>query len=116
MDLSKSTLVKYEAEVSQIVPNYFLVRLMDSYYNPVASQAQNLDLKIVSLDHHKYCYPFNFKENNNGTYTGGYMIMDPGRHELSITFKGQHFLPYPFGVNVLLGKFKKQINILSFIL
>nr|GFA70692.1 hypothetical protein [Tanacetum cinerariifolium] len=89
-----SKAVKYETKVSTSIENYVIVQLMDSYSNPVLSQQENLAVEIDAVNG-SHSYPGGFIENHNGTYTGGYVLVDPGIYEISVSFNGTRFSPFP---------------------
>lgn len=97
INLSMSKVVKYEPKVSTSIENYMIVQLMDSYSNPVLSQQEKLAVEIDSVNG-THSYTGGFIENYNGTYTGGYVMVDPGRYEISVSFNGARFSPFPLEV------------------
>ncbi|XP_019107950.2 protein GAMETE EXPRESSED 2 isoform X1 [Beta vulgaris subsp. vulgaris] len=99
VNMSLSSVVKYEPKVQKLVRNEVIIQVMDSFYNPVLSQQSKLKVEIGSINHSDFV-TWMFVDNNNGSYTGQYQINDTGTFELCATFNGNKFLPCPFGVNV----------------
>ncbi|XP_076914940.1 protein GAMETE EXPRESSED 2-like [Bidens hawaiensis] len=101
-NLSISGVVKYRKKASAGILNDLLVRLVDSFYNPILSQEGRLKLVIASKD--GSFFPCRFYDNYDGTYSGCYQAYSPGYYELCISYAGKRLLPWPFGVHVLDNK------------
>lgn len=104
VNLSLSGMVEYAPKVSKMIRNDIIVHLMDSYSNPVQLQHSKLKLEIASVNRSGFS-TWMFVDNNDGSYTAGYLAKDVGTYEICASFEGQHLRPCPFGVNVYSSKF-----------
>lgn len=95
-----------------LINNEIVVKLMDSFSNPVVSNQSKLNLEVSSTNKSEPSIS-EFVNNNDGSYTVLYMPKGIGNYEICVTFHGIHFLPCPFGVRVYSGKHKNCCNIVS---
>ncbi|KAK9059167.1 hypothetical protein SSX86_021786 [Deinandra increscens subsp. villosa] len=100
VNTSLSGVVQYEKKGAAGIVNYLTVRLMDSFYNPVIFQELKLVLQMASKNGGTF-YPTRFYDNYDGTYSGSYFVFLPAYYELGISYEGKHFMPWPFGVDVI---------------
>ncbi|KAL8263712.1 hypothetical protein R6Q59_021842 [Mikania micrantha] len=102
VNMSLSGIVKYDKNATSGIVNYISVQLMDSFSNPALSQQSKLHMhmypKSVSV---ATFYPCLFKDKSDGTYSGCYYAFTPAYYEFCISYLGQRFLPWPFGVHVI---------------
>ncbi|GAB2295199.1 hypothetical protein Dimus_029374 [Dionaea muscipula] len=98
VNTSLSGVVKYAAKVQKQMKNEIIVKLVDSFYNPVVLQHSKLNLEIASINNSGFV-SWMFVDNNDGSYMGHYLVKDVGTYELCASFDGYRFLPCPFGVN-----------------
>ncbi|XP_076947328.1 protein GAMETE EXPRESSED 2-like [Bidens hawaiensis] len=101
-NLSISGVIKYRTKASAVIVNDVLLRLVDSFDNPILSQERKLKLVIASKD--GSFFPCRFYDNYDGTYSGCYQAYSPGYYELCISYAGKRLLPWPFGIHVLDSK------------
>jgi hypothetical protein len=99
VNTSVSGVVKYAPKVAKKIENEIVVKLMDSYSNPVLSQQSKLKLEIASLNKSGFS-TLMFIDKNDGSYIGSYAVEDVGTYEICASFDGNRFYPWPFGVNV----------------
>lgn len=104
VNISLSGPVKFSPKVAKLTQNEIIVRLMDSYSNPVVLQQSKLKLEIGSVNRSGFS-TWTFVDNKDGTYNGSYMAKDVGTYELCASFDGMRFMPCPFGVNVYTSEF-----------
>ncbi|KAH6831907.1 hypothetical protein C2S53_012782 [Perilla frutescens var. hirtella] len=104
VNVSLSGVVKFEQKVARLVENEIVVQLMDSCSNFVPLQQSNLKLQIASINKSAFSTRM-FTDNSDGTYTAKYLANDIGTYEICAAYKGEHFLPCPFGVNVYDNKY-----------
>ncbi|GMH08294.1 hypothetical protein Nepgr_010134 [Nepenthes gracilis] len=98
VNITLSGVVKYSPQVQKKMKNEIIVRLMDSFYNPVLGGQSKLKLEIGSINDSGF-KTWTFVDNNDGSYIGHYLLKDVGSYELCASFDGHRFLPCPFGVN-----------------
>ncbi|KAL1807376.1 hypothetical protein ACET3Z_024366 [Daucus carota] len=99
VNTSISGVVKYAPRVPMLINNEIVVKLMDSFSNPVVSNQSKLNLEVSSTNKSEPSIS-EFVNNNDGSYTVLYMPKGIGNYEICVTFHGIHFLPCPFGVRV----------------
>ncbi|KAL1548471.1 protein GAMETE EXPRESSED 2 [Salvia divinorum] len=99
VNISLSGVVSFAEKVVKMVKNDIVVRLVDSYSNPVLLQESHLRLEIASINRSAFS-TWDFAENNNGLYTVNYLANDIGTYEMCASYKGERFVPCPFGVHV----------------
>ncbi|XP_047948674.1 protein GAMETE EXPRESSED 2 [Salvia hispanica] len=99
VNVSLSGVVRFSEKVAKMVKNDIVVRLVDSYSNPVLLQESHLRLEIASINKSAFS-TWDFADNNNGLYTVKYLANDIGTYELCASYKGERFVPCPFGVHV----------------
>ncbi|KAK1390459.1 Gamete expressed 2 [Heracleum sosnowskyi] len=99
VNTSISGVVKYASSVPMLINNEIVVKLMDSFSNPVVSKQSKLKLEVSSTNKSEPSIS-EFVNNNDGSYTVLYMPKDIGNYEICVAFNGMHFLPCPFGVRV----------------
>lgn len=104
--------MKFAQKVEKMVENEIVVHLMDSYSNPVLLQQSNLELQIASINKSAFS-TWDFSDNDDGSYTAKYLANDVGTYEICASYKGEHFLPCPFGVHVYGSKFISDHNVVS---
>lgn len=103
VNVSVSEMVKFAPKVSKQTTNEVVVRLMDSYSNPVQSQQSKLKLEIASVNGSGFS-TLMFVDNKDGSYTGGYVVKDVGSYEICPIYEGQKLIPCPIGVNAYSSK------------
>ncbi|XP_057772111.1 protein GAMETE EXPRESSED 2 isoform X2 [Salvia miltiorrhiza] len=99
VNVSLSGVVRFAEKVAKMVKNEVVVRLVDSYSNPVVSQGSHLKLEIASINK-SASTTWDFADSNNGLYTIKYLANDVGTYEMCASYNGQRFVPCPFGVHV----------------
>lgn len=102
VNISLSGVIKFSSKVPKLIENEIIVQLMDSCSNPVLSQQSRLKLEIASVNKSGFSNGM-FVDNNDGSYTGHYLVKDVGTYEMCVSFEGKHLSPCPFGVNVYSG-------------
>lgn len=103
VDVSVSEMVKFAPKISKQTTNEVVVRLMDSYSNPVQSQQSKLKLEIASVNGSGFS-TLMFVDNKDGSYTGSYIVKDVGSYEICPIYEGQKLIPCPIGVNAYSSK------------
>ncbi|KAJ9699630.1 hypothetical protein PVL29_005479 [Vitis rotundifolia] len=98
VNMTLSGVVKYAPKVPKLIKNEIVVKLLDSFSNPIMLQQSRLKLEIGSINSSGLSWMF--VDNNDGSYVAHYLAKDVGTYELCASFDGNHFLPCPFGVNV----------------
>nr|XP_009757468.1 PREDICTED: protein GAMETE EXPRESSED 2 [Nicotiana sylvestris] len=109
VNISLSGPVKFSPKVAKLTQNEIIVRLMDSYSNPVVLQQSKLKLEIGSVNRSGFS-TWTFIDNKDGTYNGSYMAKDVGTYELCASFDGMRFMPCPFGVNVYTSEYFPRVQ------
>lgn len=104
VNTSMSGVVKFSPKVPMLINNEIIVRLIDSFSNPVLLQQSKLKLEIGSINGSKFSTSL-FIDNKDGSYSGTYLANDVGTYEICASFDGKHFSPCPFGVNVYRSKY-----------
>ncbi|XP_010027085.2 protein GAMETE EXPRESSED 2 [Eucalyptus grandis] len=99
VNMSVSGVVKYDAKVPKLIKNEVVVRLMDSFYNPIISQHSRLKLEIVSTNS-SGSSSWVFTDNGDGSYTVYYIAPDIGTYEMSAAIDGNRFASSPQRINV----------------
>ncbi|KAF8017474.1 hypothetical protein BT93_H2599 [Corymbia citriodora subsp. variegata] len=99
VNMSVSGVVKYDAKVPKLIKNEVVVRLMDTFYNPIISQHPRLKLEIVSTNSSESS-SWGFTDNNDGSYTAYYTAPDVGTYEMSAAIDGNRFASSPQWINV----------------
>ncbi|KAL3812927.1 hypothetical protein ACJIZ3_014195 [Penstemon smallii] len=67
VNVSLSGVVKFATKVPKMVKNEIVVRLVDSYYNPILLQESKLKLEIASINKSAFS-AWMFLDNHNGEY------------------------------------------------
>lgn len=98
VNMTLSGVLKYAPKVPKLIKNEIVVKLLDSFSNPITLQQSRLKLEIGSINSSGLSWMF--VDNNDGSYVAHYLAKDVGTYELCASFDGNHFLPCPFGVNV----------------
>ncbi|KAA8548952.1 hypothetical protein F0562_000636 [Nyssa sinensis] len=110
VNISLSGVVNFAPKVPKLIKNEIVVRLMDSFSNPVLLQQSKLRLEIGSINRSGFS-TWMFVDNKDGIYSGCYLAKDVGTYEICASFDGERFLPCPFGVNVYSSEyFPKTYN------
>ncbi|XP_042475606.1 protein GAMETE EXPRESSED 2 [Macadamia integrifolia] len=110
VNVSLSGVVKIVPKVSKLVRNEIVVKLMDSFSNPVPMQQSKLSLEIGSINN-SGSLNWKFVDNRDGSYVGYFLAKDVGTYEMCISFGQKWLSPCPFGVNVYSGEyFPKAYN------
>lgn len=104
VNLAACSVTLFNAKVPKQIKNEIVVLLLDSFYNPVPSQASRLKLEISSANTSSFT-TWNFVDNNDGTYTGSYLAMEVGTYRICVNFDNKHIQPCPFDINVYSSKF-----------
>lgn len=113
VDASLSNVEKFSPKVAKVVQNEIVVRLMDSFSNPVTSlQSQ---LRFQPVNNHSFLR-WTFVDNNNGSYVGQYQARDLGRYNVCVTFEDKHLSPCPFEIDVYESEFCKYIDRVSILI
>ncbi|XP_061994150.1 protein GAMETE EXPRESSED 2 isoform X2 [Rosa rugosa] len=99
VDPSCSTVVKFSPKVARTINNEVVVKLEDSFFNPVLSQQSGLKLELVSVNSSGFSSSL-FVDNNDGSYTVHYLAKEVGTYEMCASFDGKRISACPFGVNV----------------
>ncbi|KAL1181593.1 hypothetical protein V6Z11_A02G060200, partial [Gossypium hirsutum] len=99
VNISVSGVVKFSPKAPKLVRNEIVVRLLDSFSNPVMSENSKLSLVLTSVNKPGFSN-WMFVDNNDGSYIGHYLAMEVGTYEMCVLFEGKHFSPCPFTVNV----------------
>lgn len=110
--MTLSGVLKYAPKVPKLIKNEIVVKLLDSFSNPITLQQSRLKLEIGSINSSGLSWMF--VDNNDGSYVAHYLAKDVGTYELCASFDGNHFLPCPFGVNVYSSKYGNDICIIAF--
>lgn len=99
VNISVSGVVKFSPKAPKLVRNEIVVRLLDSFSNPVMSEISKLSL-VLTLVNKPGFSNWMFVDNKDGSYIGHYLAMEVGTYEMCVLFEGKHFSPCPFTVNV----------------
>lgn len=99
----------FDPRVKRKVGNEVLVRLVDSFMNPVVSLESTLRFQLTSAN---ITTPMNtssfvageFVDNKDGSYTAHYVARYPGSYSMCIQLEDGQLAPCPFEVYVLAGK------------
>lgn len=100
--------VKFNPRVKMSVENEVLVRLVDSFMNPVVSLESKLRFQLASIRPPANTTSFGAKEfvdNGDGSYTAHYVARGLGSYDICVLFKDKQLTPCPFEVTVLAGNF-----------
>ncbi|XP_047312347.1 protein GAMETE EXPRESSED 2 isoform X1 [Impatiens glandulifera] len=104
VDLSLSGVVNFSSKVPKMIKNEIVVRLMDSFSNPILLQQPKLKLEISSINKSDFS-SWNFSNSYDGMYTSSYLVMEIGTYEICASLDGQHLLSCPFSVNAYNGEY-----------
>ncbi|KAI4317565.1 hypothetical protein L6164_025428 [Bauhinia variegata] len=99
VNVSMSGVVKFVPKVPKHFKNEIVVRLVDSFWNPVLSQQSRLKLEITSINSSGFS-TWDFMDDKDGSYICNYMAKDVGTYEICASYDGKSFSPCPFSVNV----------------
>ncbi|OWM74055.1 hypothetical protein CDL15_Pgr008366 [Punica granatum] len=107
VDMTLSGVVELHPKVPKHIKNEVVVRLMDSFYNPVLGQQSRLKLEITSKNNSDFLN-WAFVNNSDGSYSGHYVAMDVGTYELCVSFDGNPFKSCPSIVNAYSSEYFPQ--------
>ncbi|KAF5198877.1 Gamete expressed [Thalictrum thalictroides] len=109
VDLKLSGVVKFASKVPKLVENEVVVRLVDSFLNPILFRQQNLSFEFHANS--SGVVSWTFVADNNGQYIGRYVTKDIGAYEICVLFQDKHLSPCPFWVYVYSSEyFPKAYN------
>ncbi|CAL5081535.1 unnamed protein product [Urochloa decumbens] len=100
IDMSLSTVVKFDPKVKMSVENEVNVRLVDSFMNPVVSFQSKVILQLTSASTTSFVAK-EFIDNRDGSYTAHYVASNLGSYSMCVRFEDKQLAPCPFEVNVL---------------
>lgn len=99
VNIRKSSVIKFEANVKISTKSEVVVQLLDSSKNPISSSGSNLHLQIgANNDSIITAYPF--IEMNNGLYHGYYVVREVGVYNVCVLLEDNALAPCPFEVQV----------------
>lgn len=98
-----SSIIKFDSKVPKQTKNEVVVKLVDSFYNPVLWQQSRLKLEITSKNNSGFLN-WAFVNNSDGSYSGHYVAMEVGTYELCVSVDRTLFNSCPFVVNVYSSK------------
>lgn len=106
---SLSSVLMFDPRVKRSVGNEVLLRLVDSFMNPVVSLESTLRFQLTSAN---ITTPMNtssfvageFVDNKDGSYTAHYVARYLGSYSMCIQLEDGQLAPCPFEVHVLAGK------------
>ncbi|KAJ1289745.1 hypothetical protein BS78_02G187800 [Paspalum vaginatum] len=99
IDLSLSSVVKFAPIVKMSVENEVVVRLVDSFMNPVVSLES--DLRFHEPGENATCFVAKeFVDNRDGSYIAHYVAPEYGQHSICVLFEDKQLAPCPFEVQV----------------
>ncbi|GER52166.1 gamete expressed 2 [Striga asiatica] len=99
VNVSLSGVVKFSEKVPKLIKNEIVVRLVDSFHNPVLQQESKLKLEMASINK-SASRVWNFTDNKDGSYSAKYLVHDIGTYEICASYNVERFAPCPLGVNV----------------
>lgn len=98
-----SGVVKFDPKVPKQTKNEVVVKLMDSFHNPVLRQQSRLKLEITSRNNPGFLN-WAFVDNLDGSYSGHYLAVEVGTYELCVSLDGNRFGSCPLVANVYSSK------------
>nr|XP_034581124.1 protein GAMETE EXPRESSED 2 isoform X2 [Setaria viridis] len=103
INLSLSSVVKFDPRVKMAVENEVDVRLVDSFMNPVVSFESKLLLQLTSasIGIPASFVAKEFVDNGDGSYTTHYAAWNLSPYSICVRFEDKQLAPCPFEVNVL---------------
>ncbi|CAN1194423.1 Protein GAMETE EXPRESSED 2 [Linum perenne] len=104
VNLSLSGVVSFNSKVAKLIQNEVVVQLMDSFHNPVPLLQSRLKLESASVNSSGFSAGL-FNDNNDGSYSCGYMLKNVGSYEICVSFDGQRFSACPIMINAYGGEF-----------
>lgn len=108
--MSLSSVVKFDHKVKLSVENEVVVRLVDSFMNPVVSFESKLKFQLISGSittpgSTMSFVPKEFVDNRDGSYTAHYVARGLGSYGICVLYEDKQLAPCPFEVTVLAGNF-----------
>ncbi|CAN6204506.1 unnamed protein product [Urochloa humidicola] len=100
INMSLSSVVKFDPKVKMSVENEVNVRLVDSFMNPVVSFQSKLILQLTSASTTSFVAK-EFVVNADGSYTAHYVASNLGSYSMCVRFEDKQLAPCSFEVNVL---------------
>ncbi|RLN34564.1 hypothetical protein C2845_PM03G35060 [Panicum miliaceum] len=96
INISLSSVFKFDPRVRMSVENEVDVRLVDSFMNPVLSLESKVRFQLTSTD----IFGKEFVDNRDGSYTARYVINQLGSYGICVRFEDKDIAPCPFQVEV----------------
>lgn len=90
--------------VQKLVRNEMVVKLVDSYKNPIPSKEKQLIFKFQPSNDSDF-QTWTFTYQAEGFYRGYYLAQKLGTYKISISYEGKNILPSPFEISVYESKF-----------
>ncbi|XP_042378845.1 protein GAMETE EXPRESSED 2-like isoform X2 [Zingiber officinale] len=109
VDTSLSSVAQFQPNVKTHIKNEVLVRLVDSYRNPISSEQTKLRLLLLTENNSSFMR-WEFHDNRDGSYTGYYMAKDLGAYNMCILFDNRHLSPCPFEVHAYEREYFSEAN------
>lgn len=103
VDTMLSGVLKFDPKVPKQTKNEVVVKLMDSFHNPVLRQPSRLKLEITSRNNSGFLN-WAFVDNRDGSYSGHYLAVEVGTYELCVLLDGNLLGSCPFIANVYSSK------------
>ncbi|CAN6449712.1 unnamed protein product [Victoria cruziana] len=97
VDVNTSSIQKIERAVRRQVDNAVLIRLTDSFSNPIYSQKSKMKLVVDPKLNSSFTSGL-FEEYENGSYVGHYVANQTGTYEVCVLYQDQKLDPCPFEV------------------
>ncbi|PIA61321.1 hypothetical protein AQUCO_00300691v1 [Aquilegia coerulea] len=94
VDLKLSGVVEFASKVPKLVENEVVVRLVDSFMNPILFCQQNLSFEFPA--NNSGVVSWTFVAEDNGQYIGRYVTKDIGSYEICVLFHDKQLSPCPF--------------------
>ena len=110
--MSLSSVVKFDPKVKLSVENEVVVRLVDSFMNPVVSFKSKLKFQLISasITSTTSFVAKEFVDNGDGSYTARYMARGLGSYGICVLYEDKQLTPCPFDVTVLAGNFSVDMK------
>ncbi|XP_066379640.1 protein GAMETE EXPRESSED 2-like isoform X2 [Miscanthus floridulus] len=112
VNMSLSSVVKFDPKVKLSVENEVVVRLVDSFMNPVVSFKSKLKFQLISasITSTTSFVAKEFVDNGDGSYTARYMARGLGSYGICVLYEDKQLTPCPFDVTVLADEYFSDVK------
>ncbi|KAG0543770.1 hypothetical protein BDA96_02G217700 [Sorghum bicolor] len=112
INMSLSSVVKFDPKVKLSVENEVVVRLVDSFMNPVVSFKSKLKFQLISasITSTTSFVAKEFVDNGDGSYTAHYVARGLGSYGICVLYEDKQLTPCPFDVTVLADEYFSDVK------